>query len=241
MSGSLSNSPVYLYPGARIAGNGTLASLTSSGGVIAPSGFGAGGLFGRITTLGSVNLGGSSQFQVNVAGTNVPGVDLDYLEMDQLEMLGGVLTIPSCSLVVTQNATGALSNQHPIINVVVGGASMGTFSGLNEGANLLSTSGQTFRINYFAGTGNNDIYLTQLTASPDLASQLSSITKLGNGGMFITGLGGTNGLYAILASTNVATTNWVSLGTVTATNGLIQFTDFTATNHPMRFYRFQSQ
>ena len=238
LSGSLSNSPVYLYTGARLTGSGTLNSLTSSGGVIAPDGFGAGKLFGVLTSLGSVNLGSGSQYQVNLAGTNVP-VDWDYLEMDQLQLLGGVLTIPGCSLVVTQNATGALSNQYAIVNVVVGGASMGTFTGYSEGANTISSSGQTFRINYFAGSGNNDIVLTQLTTAPT-APNFTGIVKL-PGGIQLNGLGSTNAQYAVHANTNLTTTNWVFLGTVTATNGILQFTDSAATNYPMRFYRFQSQ
>lgn len=239
LAGSLSNSPLYLYPGTRLTGNGTLASLTSAGGIIAPSGFGAGKLFGVMTSLGSVNLGNSSQFQVNLAGTNVP-VDWDYLEMDQLQVLGGVLTIPSCSLVVTQNATGALSNQYTIVNVVVGGASMGTFTGYNEGANVISSSGQTFRIKYFAGSGNNDIILTQLSAAPD-APNFTGVVKL-PGGIQLNGQGTANAQYQVLASTNVVSTNWINIGLTTANgSGGISFTDTNAANFSQRFYRLVSQ
>jgi hypothetical protein len=41
--------------------------------------------------------------------------------------------------------------------------------------------------------------------------------------------------YAILGSTNLL--DWDSVGTVTNTYGMIQFTDTVATNLPARFYR----
>jgi len=45
--------------------------------------------------------------------------------------------------------------------------------------------------------------------------------------------------YTVLANTNLATTNWVNIGTAAANGlGMFQFTDFNATNYPMRFYRF---
>lgn len=233
-SGSFSNSPVTIYSGGRLTGRATLAALTSNGGIISPSGNGTESRYGKIRTLGSINLGGSSQLQVNLGGTNA-GVDLD-----QLEMLGGVLTIPGCSLVVTQNFIGAVSNQYPILNVVTGGASMGTFTGFSEGANVISSSGQTFRINYSAGSGNNDIVLTQLTTSAD-AANFTGIVKL-PGGIQLQGLGTANAQYQVLASTNIVSTNWVYIGLTTANgSGDITFTDSNAGSFPTRFYRFLAQ
>lgn len=233
--GSLSNSAVTVQALGTLGGKGTIASLTGLGGKIAPNGTGN-SPYGKLTSLGSVNLGSSSLFLVDLGGTNA-GVDCD-----QLEMLGGVLTIPGCSLVVTQNYAGAISNQHTILNVVAGGASMGTFTGLAENATLISSSGQNFRINYVAGLGNNDIVLTQLSVpAPAGPPAFTSVIPLGNGAIQLNGLGDTNAQYTLLANTNLSTTNWISLGVLTATNGVLQFTDQTATNYPTRFYRLLSQ
>ena len=51
------------------------------------------------------------------------------------------------------------------------------------------------------------------------------------------GIGGDNGVYNVQVSTNPATTNWLTIGTVTAsTNGAIRFVDTNAIV-PQRFYR----
>lgn len=231
--GSITNSAVTVYSNATLAGHGAVASLTGSGGNIAPSGTN-GSPYGKLRSLGSVNLGSSSKFLVDLGGTNA-GVNCD-----QLEMLSGVLTIPGCSLVVTQHVTGAVSNLYPILNVVSGGASMGTFTGLGEGANVISSSGETFRVNYFAGTGNNDIVLTQLSASAGAAS-FTGILKL-PGGIQLDGFGGVNAQYLVQASTNLTTTNWTDLGVINANGtGALQYLDTDATNYLMRFYRLKAQ
>lgn len=50
-------------------------------------------------------------------------------------------------------------------------------------------------------------------------------------------LGQTGTNYQILANTNLASTNWISLGIMQNTNGIWRFFDPTATNFPHRFYR----
>lgn len=60
-----------------------------------------------------------------------------------------------------------------------------------------------------------------------------------NGVFYLTAQGGANSEYQIQANTNLATTNWETIGTVTAnTNGVIEFDDTTATNE-QRFYRLE--
>ena len=51
----------------------------------------------------------------------------------------------------------------------------------------------------------------------------------------MTGEAGTN--YEILASTNIAGTNWTVLGVMQNTNGIWRYSDVTATNSPSRVYR----
>ena len=58
-----------------------------------------------------------------------------------------------------------------------------------------------------------------------------------NGGFQLTGIGSDHATYQIQASTNLAATNWLTIGTATADgNGNILFEDFSATN-AQRFYR----
>jgi hypothetical protein len=53
--------------------------------------------------------------------------------------------------------------------------------------------------------------------------------------LLMLGVAGTN--YQVLASTNLAVTNWTPLGTMQCTNGIWRYFDTTVTNSPQRFYR----
>ena len=82
------------------------------------------------------------------------------------------------------------------------------------------------------GRGNEP--LIHVTASPSLKILSGCFT---NANFHLTGLGTANLQYQIQAATNLSTTNWQTLGTVTADGaGLIQFDD-AVTNQPHRFYR----
>ncbi|HEY1790039.1 MAG TPA: hypothetical protein VGJ73_17970 [Verrucomicrobiae bacterium] len=82
------------------------------------------------------------------------------------------------------------------------------------------------------GRGNQP--LINVTASPFLKI-LSGI--FANGEFHLTGQGGADFQYAIQANTNLVTTNWETIGTVTAdTNGVIEFNDTNAMSR-LRFYR----
>jgi hypothetical protein len=112
----------------------------------------------------------------------------------------------------------------------------GTFTNLPEGATITASSGAKFKISYHGGTGN-DVVLTQIS----LPAQpfFNGITKLGGGAIQLNGVGESNLTYKVWANTNLATTNWVDIGTATANGlGTLQFTDPNATNYTMRFYRF---
>ncbi len=62
-----------------------------------------------------------------------------------------------------------------------------------------------------------------------------------NGAFKFCMLGETGRTYSALANTNLKTTNWVSLGTMEATNGIWRYSDLAATNFPMRYYRALKQ
>ena len=54
----------------------------------------------------------------------------------------------------------------------------------------------------------------------------------------LNGTGLSNVTYHIQANTNLATTNWVTLGPVIANGlGVLSFNDAQSTNYPIRFYR----
>jgi hypothetical protein len=82
--------------------------------------------------------------------------------------------------------------------------------------------------------GRDNEPLIHVVAAPLLKILSGSFT---NGGFYLNGLGGDNGVCQVQFSTNLATTNWVTVGTVTAsTNGVIEFADTNAIA-PQRFYR----
>ena len=139
------------------------------------------------------------------------------------------------TLAVAYKFVGAVSNQFVIANNDLSEAVSGIFTGLTNGATL-SVNGTSFRINYNGGTGN-DIVLTQL--SPGGSSQFGSLSKLGNGSMHFTASGTANLFYTVQANTNLATTNWISIGTVVSDgSGNLQYTDGNAPSFQQRFYRF---
>jgi hypothetical protein len=81
------------------------------------------------------------------------------------------------------------------------------------------------------GRGNEP--LVNVTAMPIIELLSGYFT---NGVFHLTGLGSPNAQYEVQANSDLNTTNWQMLGTVIATNGMIQFDDTTATNR-QRLYR----
>jgi hypothetical protein len=89
-----------------------------------------------------------------------------------------------------------------------------------------------FNAHEFAGPNEPQL---RITASPLLQILTATAT---NGTFYLTGVGAENATCIIQANTNLATTNWQSIGTAaTGANGAFQFTAPAATNSPQRFYR----
>ncbi|MGD0816494.1 MAG: hypothetical protein ABSA83_23130 [Verrucomicrobiota bacterium] len=87
---------------------------------------------------------------------------------------------------------------------------------------------------YNYGRGNQP--LLNVVATPFLKILSGAFT---NSLFRLIGLSSNNSICQIQASTNLSTTNWQTIGTVTAgTNGAIQFYDSGVTNQPQRYYRF---
>lgn len=97
------------------------------------------------------------------------------------------------------------------------------------------------------GNGMGELTVDDLRVGKTFAEVLplvkfTSITNLPGGRVQLAGAGQATTNYAILANTNLSSTNWVNIGTVAAgTNGTWTFTDDTAPTFSRRFYRAVSQ
>jgi hypothetical protein len=92
-----------------------------------------------------------------------------------------------------------------------------------------------------AGTGDRWASADQftLTLVQSLPSVFNSITASTNGSVGLSGTGFPLLNYFVQANTNIATTNWVTIGNITADgNGTLFFTDTNAVSQHSRFYRF---
>ncbi|MCX6927463.1 MAG: hypothetical protein NT154_30295, partial [Verrucomicrobia bacterium] len=68
----------------------------------------------------------------------------------------------------------------------------------------------------------------------------SSEFGVGTNGFGFTVKGTTNIPIAVVACTNPASPNWITMQTCTLTNGSIYFSDLQWTNYPARLYRIRS-
>ena len=116
---------------------------------------------------------------------------------------------------------------------------------------LLSVPGSSARVNYSSdfpgnltftavamvntGTQGQTNATVTITTLPLLT--LDAIGFQTNLGFKLLMLGDAGTNYQVLATTNLAVTDWTILGTMESTNGIWRFFDTTATNSPQRFYR----
>lgn len=220
INGSQPSSGVFVF-NATVGGTGTVANINcNSGTVLSPGYINPGRL-----NCGTVNFGSGVTLAVRLNGTNA-GVDYD-----QLNVTGAVNLNSTATLNIRKNFNGAVSNQFVIINNDLTDSVTSSF---NYFANRVVAGGAQFQIDYAGGSGN-DVVLTQLT--PTGMSQIDGITQT-NGAAVLNGTGIQSVVYSVQASTNLASTNWTTIGTATAgILGGLQFTDLQSTNYPVRFYR----
>ncbi len=230
VNGEQIGSAVQVNNGATLGGRGSVGSVTSTGGRIAPGPAASTPSYGQLKTAG-LNLANGT-FQAQLGGMT-PGNQYDQVSLSGLLILNGI------ALDLSDYFTAANSNQFTLINVAAGGAAMGTFNGLPEGASFTNASGGVFQITYFGGDGN-DVVVTKITAGAP--PQFTSIVSLGNAQVQLAGAGTAGFSYVVQANTNLATTNWVHLGVISADGeGKLQFTDDSASGLPTRFYRLMTQ
>jgi fibronectin-binding autotransporter adhesin len=109
----------------------------------------------------------------------------------------------------------------------------GTFAGLPEGA-VFQAGGQYFSISYKGGVGTNDVLLTRVNPP----ASLNQAVRINSNTVRLLGAGGSYAAYTIVASTNLATPNWVSVGTTSADgsgNFIFDVTNVLA--FPQRFFQ----
>jgi autotransporter-associated beta strand protein len=227
VNGQQPSSPVFVYDGGTLGGNGTVQRINVLGG----------GRLSPGTSPGILSAGGIVNFQ-DATATYL--VELNGLtagaDYDQLNAPFGV-ALGNAALQVTLGFAPAPGASFVILNK--GGAAqvVGTFDGLPEGATF-PAGGLLFQITYAGGDGN-DVVLTRVAAA---ASQIQGLASLPDGSKEIQGLGAPGLAYTLEAATNLsAPVLWLPLGTVTADGaGAYQFIDADAPLHPMRFYRVLS-
>ena len=133
--------------GGTLAGSGTVGTISSIGGKIAPKP-GLTPLSASATALNGATfvesiLGSSTYSRLSVTGTvNLTGSTLD----------------------ATLGFASATGNQFTVIDNDLADAVVGTFNGMPEGTTLVR-NGRTLKISYVGGTGN-DVVLTDVTSVP---------------------------------------------------------------------------
>jgi autotransporter-associated beta strand protein len=139
-------SPVYVGNLATLGGSGTVGAIATLGNISPGSSPG-------ILTSSNVTFASSGTFTVDLNGPT-PGVGYDQLNVR------GTNSLANATLVVNPGPglPGAIGDQFTILNNDGADAITGTFNGLPNGS-LFSAGGDTFRINYNGGTGN-DVVLT---------------------------------------------------------------------------------
>jgi hypothetical protein len=223
------NCGVELNANGSLHGRGIVGAITGVGGWAIPGDNLLAPTHGKMNCA-SLTLDSNSDFNIDLGGTAASG------NYDQLMVAGGVV-LSNATFHLTQSVMGQSNNVFTIIKNGGGAAVIGTFAGFPEGTVFNLGLNQKFKISYQAGAYSNDVVLTQLSAPA--SSQITGITKLGNGQIQVTGTGSAGLTYIIEANTDLTTTNWLNIGSANADqNGAISFTDPNAVNYSQRFYRF---
>jgi fibronectin-binding autotransporter adhesin len=220
---------VELSPNGSLHGKGVVGAITGVGGWTIPGDNLTAPTHGKMNSA-SLTLDAASDFNIDLGGTAASG------NFDQLLVAGGVV-LSNANFHLTQSASGQSNDVFTIIKNGGGSAVKGTFAGFPEGTVFTLSPTQKFKISYQGGAYSNDVVVIQVSAPAP--SQITAITRLGNGQIQLTGTGLAGLLYTIQANTNLSTTNWLNIGSTNADqNGVINFADVDAPSYPQRFYRF---
>lgn len=213
----------FTVNGGMLDGTGTVSAVTVNSGTLK-----AGDSPGILHVQGNLTMAPGATFTAELAGP-IPGSGYDQLQVSGSVSLNGATldlqpnfaaSVGAAFIVLVNNGTGAIA---------------GTFAGLPEGA-IFQAGGQYFYISYQAGTGNKNVVVTRVNQP----GNLTRIEIASSSAVELLGLGGANATYTILANTNLATTNWVVLGTSSANSiGSFFIFDVNTQSNRQRFYKVQ--
>ncbi len=159
VTGTQGNSSVLVTNTALLEGCGVAGLVTAGSGSVCP-----GASPGRFTVAYNLTLGSNATVGVELNGT---GVGTDY---DQLKVNGSV-NLGLAALRASLGFVPALGDTFVIIDNDGADSIYGTFAGLPEGAQLVSSGTPlVFRITYAGGDGN-DVALTHVPLPPEIVRQ----------------------------------------------------------------------
>jgi len=221
---------LYSFPGGAHGAN-PIAGLVQGG---------DGELYGTCYNGGSIGgggwaLGNGTVFKIHTNGV-LAGVYL-FAGTNGANPLAGLVQGSDGYFYGTTTSGGA-ANGGTVFRMSPGGVLtlLHSFTGSNDGlhpdAGLMQGSDGNFYGTTYQGGTNNYGTIFRLTIVPELQS-----LTLTNGTLNLAWSTEAGGIYQLQASASLNTLNWTNLGSlVTATNGILSFTD-AVTNAPQRFYR----
>jgi len=213
----------FTVNGGTLGGNGAVSAVTVNSGTLKP-----GDSPGVLHVQGNLTMAPGAVFEAELDGP-LPGSGYD-----QLQVSGGV-SLNGATLNLQPNFSASVGAAFLILVNNGTGAIAGTFAGLPEGA-VFQAGGQYFSISYQAGSGNKNVVVTRVNPP----GTLTGILSLPPTAVQLLGAGVSNATYSILANTNLATTNWVDIGTASANgSGYFLFYDSNVLSFPQRFYQIQ--
>lgn len=221
IDGTFTDGSFNVY-GGMLDGSGSVSAVTMYDGTLKP-----GDSPGILRVEGNLTMEPNATFEAELDGL-VPGSGYDQLQVT------GNINLNGATLNLQPDFAASVGTEFLILANQGANPITGTFAGLSEGQTF-QANGQVFSISYQAGPGNKNVVITRVNPP-----NLTGILSLPPTAVQILGTGVTNAPYTILANTNLATTNWVNIGTVNANSlGTFFFNDSNVLLFPQRFYEVQ--
>ena len=204
INGYQPQSAVAIFAPGTLGGSGTVGTITTSGGNVAP------GSSPGILSCSNVTLNATAAFKVELNGP-VAGVNYDQLNVSGTNNLAGA------GLTVTASFTTpvALSNEFVIINNDGVEAITGTFAGAPGGTTYDNGVGYKLLLRYNGGDGN-DVSLTVIELPADMAGTIAASGN-GNGAIDPNECGN---LYVIITNKTASPMSGISATLTSATPGV---------------------
>jgi len=177
---------------ATLGGSGTVGNVVASNGTLSP------GNSPGILNMNALTMDSLSTFVAELNGTTV-GTQYDQLSTS------GAVSLGNAALNVSFGYAPMVGNSFTILRNKVGGAIVGTFNGLPEGAQF-AAGGHILSISYVGGAGH-DVVLTVIAGFPTSTSLTSSPNP------------STAGQTVTLTATVTSTSGGTPTGTVTFFDG----------------------